>query len=213
MTGSSELPPLIAELPRLIAITDTTRLDARALLARAERLSALARPRSLAVQLRDKQLPARARFELGKALRDITRRYDQLLIVNDRLDLAQLLDADGVHLTETSVSVRDARVVLGQTRVFRACHSLEALATSEYTEVDAAVLSPIFEPRKNSPALGIQALRQAIEIAEPRAVYALGGIDPERARTATTAGAAGVAAIGAAWSEEPQSLMAALGCL
>ena len=101
--------PRAAVRPRLIVITDTTRVAAELLLARVEALAARARPGTVMIQLRDRELAAAARLELGRRLREITRARGQWLAVNDRVDLALWLAADALHLGEGSVSVPDAR--------------------------------------------------------------------------------------------------------
>ena len=98
--------------PRLIAISDGERGQTEFWLAQLEQLLGGARPGSVAVLLRDRQLPIRERRQLGEALRRLTERFGQALLVSDRIDLACLLGADGVHLSEASVAVEDARLLL-----------------------------------------------------------------------------------------------------
>jgi thiamine-phosphate pyrophosphorylase len=184
------------DLPRLVAITDLSRFP----LARTLEIWALlcsgARPGSVAVQLRGPDQPARRLLELGRELADVARAAGQFLIVNDRLDLGRLLEADGVHLGEGGVSSVDART-LGPFRwIFRACHAPD---TAGAIDADALVLSPILAPRKGAPALGLTAIERARAALERRgsgAVFALGGITPETAATCCGSGAQGVAAIG-----------------
>ncbi|HLV22259.1 MAG TPA: thiamine phosphate synthase [Polyangiaceae bacterium] len=203
--------------PRLIAITDRTRWDAPTLVERADRLARRAQPGTLLVLLRDKHLPARERLDLGRRLRAVTRTNAQGFGVADRLDLALLLDADGVHLGEGSVSPREAREVVGADGFLsRACHAVAPLAAEDLREVDALLLSPIVAARKGRAALGaaaIQGLRGALAAAGAGhvGVYGLGGVDADSAGACLTAGARGVAAIGAAFAPDPEPLLAALG--
>jgi thiamine-phosphate pyrophosphorylase len=159
-------------------------------------LAASARAGSVAVQLRAPGEPARRLLELGAALKEIAASHGQWLIVNDRLDLATLLEADAVHLGEASVSVADARRLLDARPLFRACHA--PLAVSGLG-ADALLLSPIAAPRKGAPAIGLPALRAAAETlaraGEQTLLYALGGITPEAVDGCLSAGAFGVAAI------------------
>ena len=66
------------------------------------------------VQLREKNVPARERYELGLDLRELTRDSGVPLIVNDRVDIAQAIDADGVHLGDEDLPVEVARDLLGE---------------------------------------------------------------------------------------------------
>lgn len=171
----------------------------------------------LCVQLRDPALPAGARLALGLRLRQATSALGAALVVNDRLDLALLLGAEGVHLGRGSVAVEDARALLdrhgrGRAWISVACHDLDDVARAAEAGADAAVLSPIFASPGKGPPLGLAALgeaRRAIDAAartERRiALIALGGVDAGTARACLEAGADGVAAIRAA----PAALLAA----
>jgi thiamine-phosphate pyrophosphorylase len=184
------------DFPRLIAITDLQRFSADHTLAVWRALAGSARAGSVGVQLRAPAEPARRLLEFGAALRAIAESHGQWLIVNDRLDLAALLEADAVHLGEASVSVADARRLWDAGPLFRACHA--PLAVSGLG-ADALLLSPIAAPRKGARALGLAALRGAAETlaraGEQTRLYALGGIKPESAKACLSAGAFGVAAI------------------
>ena len=61
------------------------------------------------IQLREKDMSRRAKLELGLKLRELTRREGVLFIVNDDIDLAVILDADGVHLGQEDIPIRFAR--------------------------------------------------------------------------------------------------------
>jgi len=189
--------------PQLIAIVDCERAGFGEWLARLEPLLALARPGSVAVMLRDRQLPARERRAMGAALRVITSAHAQLLSVNDRLDLALLLDADAVHLPVSGVTVEDARA-LGARQGRRwwvscACHEPSDAAV---TDADALLLSPVADARKGRPALGVGGVERARAALDARAgadcrLYALGGVTAANVPEWLGAGAHGVAVIGA----------------
>jgi thiamine-phosphate pyrophosphorylase len=201
---------------RLIAITDRAAASAATTLSRVERLVKRARPRSVVVQLRDRELGARERLQFGSELGALARAHRQLFQVNDRLDLAVVLDADGVHLGEASVTTHDARALLGAERfVTRACHDAERAAE---LDADAILLSPVFAPRKAAAALGAQSLARARQLlcegTRPARLFALGGVDATNAASCLTAGADGAAAIGATvGNDAPEALLAALGIL
>jgi len=217
VTGSAARPsPRAAIRPRLIVITDTTRVDVPRLLVRVDALAARAAPGSVMVQLRDRELDLAARLELGRRLRALTRARGQWLAVNDRIDLALLLEADALHLGERSVSAPDARRLWGDGWISRACHDPEAAMAAG---ADAVILSPVLAPRKGSPALGAAALgraraRLAAGSSPAALLVALGGVTAATARACLGAGADAVAAIGAALEEDdPGPLLAAVGVL
>lgn len=145
-----------------------------------------------AVQLREKDLPARELVTLGREVQEVCRRNGAPLLINDRLDVACALGADGVHLGGGSVEVDDARRLLGPGKLVGAsCHDDAELLRR--AGADFATFSPIFpSPGKGAP-IGLGALRHAA--AAPLPLFALGGVDEGNARGALEAGAHGVAAI------------------
>jgi thiamine-phosphate pyrophosphorylase len=206
--------------PVLIAITDSARGSFEAWLLQLERLLALALPGSVQVMLRDRELPVRSRRALGDRLRALTLQHAQTLSVNDRLDLAVLLGADAIHLSESSVSVGDARAFASlqaqHWSISRACHDVVEAASSE---ADALVLAPVAEGRKGRPALGIAGLERARAARARRAtragscrLYALGGVTPANVAALVAAGADGVALIGSLLEPDaPRALVENLG--
>ncbi len=140
---------------------------------------------------------------LGRELRGRTRAVGAQLWVNDRLDVARLVEAEGIHLGRGSVTVEDARTLLGPgVTVSMSAHSLDDVALARDRGADVVMLSPIFaSPGKGSP-LGIDALRDAVRVAgSSLRVIALGGIDLDRGLASVEAGAGGFAAIRADLSE------------
>lgn len=198
---------LARPLPRLIVLSDAARVHpAGADTWLGELLPQLllaSKPGSVAVQLRHKDAPACQRLQWGRVLRAMTRQYGHWLVVNERLDLVRLLDADGVHLPDAGVSVADARVIAGpKAWIFRAWHGEDlrgafGSGTVEHLP-DAWVLSPVVEARKGRSPLGTSGLREICARQGSRPIYALGGITDASAAGCLEAGAAGVAVIGAA---------------
>jgi thiamine-phosphate pyrophosphorylase len=152
------------------------------------------------VQLREKDLPTSELFALARELRRLTRHYGALLLINDRIDVAQAVEADGVHLGGQSLPVAVARRLLGP-------KPLLAVSTHHRVEIEAAAasgadfvtFSPIYAtPSKTAygPPQGVEKLRAACTGA-PLPVFALGGITAARLSEVLAAGAAGVACIAA----------------
>jgi thiamine-phosphate pyrophosphorylase len=185
--------------PRVVQITEASVLPEPVLFARLSALAALpeAARRRYAVQLRDPGLPARELLALGLRLREATRAAGAALIVNDRLDLAIALGAEGVHLGRRSVTVADARALLPEgTWVSVACHAPAEVARAADEGADAALLSPIFASPGKGPPIGVEALREARRVAGGRLqIVALGGVTAENAGSCFAAGADAVAAI------------------
>jgi len=159
-----------------------------------------------AVQLREKDLPTSKLLELARALVAVCRPRGAPLLINDRPDVALASAADGVHLTGGSVSVEEARSLLGQRLIGASCHTpaeLEARAGADF-----ATFSPIFpSPGKGDP-LGLGALASAAR--SPVPLFALGGVDASNAGDVIEAGAQGVAAIRSWLLPDPASATALL---
>jgi thiamine-phosphate pyrophosphorylase len=199
--------------PILILITDPERLAPTEIAARFSRVANAAKPGSIAFQLRHPGAPARPLLELGRALLSIAEETGQTLWVNDRIDVALALGVHGLHLGEESVATSDARRLMPIAFVSRACHDPAEVSR---LDADAVILSPILEPRKGRPALGLEALRSVRQALAKRPaaplLLALGGIDAERAPACIEAGADGVCVMGAVHGEaDPLSLVRALG--
>lgn len=190
------------DLPVVHLITD--RRLARDLAARADAaLAGLPRGRA-SIHLREKDLGGRELLALARALATVCRRHGQLLLVNDRLDVALAAGADGVHLPAAGIPPGEARRIVGSGRLIGvSCHSAADVARAKAGGADFAFLSPIHDTpskREFGPPLGVGALREAARLGLP--LVALGGIGAGNAAEARAAGAWGVAAI-RAWLEGP----------
>jgi thiamine-phosphate pyrophosphorylase len=153
-----------------------------------------------AIQLREKDLAAEEVLRIGKRLLPLCRAAGAALIINDRVDVALALGADGVQLTRRSVSPKLARGMAGAGMILGiSCHSLGDVQEAVEGGVDFLVFGPVFTtPSKASygPPLGTDLLRQAKALCD-LPVFAIGGIVPELVPEVLDAGADGVAAISA----------------
>lgn len=184
---------------RLYLVTDRTLVpDLPAAVARA---LAGVPPGAAAVQLREKDLSARALYELALALRPLCRARNAPLLVNDRLDVALAADLDGVHLGGGSIDVADARTLLGSRLIGASCHSEAELAAR--AGADFATFGPV-HPTPSKARYGAPVGLEALAAAAARGVplFALGGVGIAEAPEALRAGARGVAAI-RAWLAAP----------
>jgi len=185
-------------------------------------------PGAIAVQLREKDLPAHELYELARALLPITRRYAAPLLLNDRLDVAIAAGADGVHLPSNGLPVIEARRLLGPWALIGvSTHKLGEIVAAAESGADFAVFGPVFDPLSkpaSSAAGGAEGLGAACRAAA-LPVYALGGITAERIHRlhrsgafadGESAGPAGAGVIGAViGADHPrkaaQALLEALG--
>ncbi len=134
--------------------------------------------------------------ETGLRLREATRRREGLLLVGLDAELAEAVEADGIHLPERALNQAAALAATRPGwRIIGAVHSAEALAG--VGGLDAAVLSPVFPPGGASagqPALGVRGFSDLVRAAAIP-VYALGGVDAGNARGLAGSGACGIAGV------------------
>jgi thiamine-phosphate pyrophosphorylase len=163
------------------------------------------------VQLRDKALSARERYELGRELRTITAEAGVDFVVDDRVDLAQALDADGVHVGQSDLPVPVARDLLGPDAVVGCSVSTVAEAEraaaegADYLGVGAVYDTDSKDVDPAEAGLGPERVRE-IAAAVDLPLVAIGGIDAANAAAVVEAGADAVAVISAiAAAEDPET--------
>ncbi|HEX9294755.1 MAG TPA: thiamine phosphate synthase [Polyangiaceae bacterium] len=187
-------------LPELIAITDPSLADDRLADLTLRMLSAVPRG-SVGIQVRDKVRPASAMLSLAERLHAICAPFEAPLYVNDRLDIALGIGAQGVHLGSRSVDANDARRLLGPSAFISvAAHGVEDLVAPRTSGATAALVSPVFSSPGKGPPGGTDLLSDARRAAPHLRIYALGGVAPENIDRCAAAGADGVAAIRALWT-------------
>ena len=147
------------------------------------------------IQVREKQMADRELLEHARRIRGITHEFGALLIINDRPDLAVLADADGVHVGQDELSVRDARRILGPDRLVGvSTHSIEQARQAVLDGADYLGVGPTFPSNTKSfnEFAGLEFVKQvAAEISLPW--FAIGGIAPENIAAVIKAGAKRVA--------------------
>lgn len=151
------------------------------------------------IQLRDKLLDDRPLLERARMLRKICRGPDTLFIMNDRPDLAVLAEADGVHVGQEELSVKDARLIVGPRRLVGvSTHSIQQARQAVLDGADYIGVGPTFpsgtKPFDHFP--GLELVRAvAAEIALP--AFAIGGITLDNLPQVLDAGLTRVAVSGA----------------
>jgi len=153
-----------------------------------------------AVQLREKDLTTRDLYHLAGKLLAVTREAGAALLINDRVDVAMALPADGVHLTRRSLPPKEARELLGPARLIGiSCHSLAEVREAVDGGADFVILGPIYETPSKTPygAPLTTTLLQQARAATTLPILAIGGINRARIPDVMAAGADGVAVISA----------------
>lgn len=181
----------------LYLITDRTQTRGRPLL---DVLEAAMRGGVRAVQLREKDLSSRELYELAHELRKSTRLHRCRLIINDRADIALAVDADGVHLGNSSMPIYRVRALLGQDRLIGvSCHNQLNVITAEEKGADFVTFGPIYPtPSKviYGAPVGLEMLRTVSDIST-LPIFGLGGVKKHSIADLLAHGAAGAACVSA----------------
>ena len=183
---------------RLCVITDAPLSRGRSHLEVAE---AAIRGGADVVQLRDKTASGGALYQVAFALRKLTREAKVPLIVNDRLDIALAVDADGVHVGQSDLPASVVRRILGPGKVLGVtAETGEEALLAEKDGADYLGVGPVFEARGTKSDAGApQGVEQIARIrgVSRLPIVAIGGIKAENARRVLEAGATAVAVISA----------------
>lgn len=169
------------------------------------------------VQLREKGASARERYELGTRLRELTREADIPLIVNDRIDLAAAIDADGVHLGDDDLPISVAQDRLAEDAIVgRSVSTPEAARRAEREGADYLGVGAVYgttskdtDPEQSNIGLDrVRAIRDATDLP----FVGIGGVTSDNARSVVEAGANGVAVISAITAaDDPEAATRRLG--
>lgn len=160
-----------------------------------------------AIQLRRKQELGRKFVELGRAIRTITLEYGVLFFINDRVDVAQIVDADGVHIGQDDMSCQDARRILGDKIIGVSAETIEEAVVAQQEGADYLGVGAIYPTKSKADAslTGIEGLRNIITSVQIP-VVAIGGIGKEQVAETMQTGTAGVAVVSAVMSAlQPQA--------
>lgn len=184
------------QLPRIYPITDRHISG----LSHAEQVANLAKGGATLIQLRDKSATARDFFhEAAKAV-TLARKLGVKIIINDRVDIALSLSADGVHLGQSDMPPQAARRMLGDNAIIGlSTHNLRQAVAAAEEPVDYIAIGPIFSTTSKPdthPVVGLDGLAK-VRASVSTQLVAIGGITDRNAAAVFTAGADSVALIDA----------------
>ena len=167
-----------------------------------------------AVQLREKDLQGRELLALASRLRDLCRSYGARLLINDRIDVALAVGADGVHLPVNSFAPADARRLLGpQALIGASTHSLDEARAAANGGADFIVFGPVFKtPSKRGfgAPVGLDTLAEVTRTVDIP-VLAIGGVAADGVYAVRQRGARGIAVISALLAaDDPRAAAAEL---
>ena len=152
------------------------------------------------VQLREKSASTRTFVELAQRLKPVCEAAGVPLIINDRLDVALVVDADGVHIGQSDMPYEVARRILGPDKIIGlSVENFDDLERANALDVDYVGISPVYgTPTKTDTAepFGLEGLRRAVELSIHPTV-AIGGMNASTVGDVMAVGTDGVAVVSA----------------
>jgi thiamine-phosphate pyrophosphorylase len=131
------------------------------------------------LQLREKNLCTKDFVELAKKVKQLCDLYDVIFIVNDRVDIAMLAEADGIHVGQDDMKISDVRKLVGENMIIgKSTHAIEQAQGAIEEGVDYIGVGPVFETptKKGRKAVGLEYVKWVSENIKIPA-FAIGGID------------------------------------
>lgn len=156
------------------------------------------------VQLREKDCTSKEFYQLAKDVKEITDAYEIPLLINDRLDIALAVGADGVHLGQSDLPIRVARDILGSDKIVGAtANTLERAEEAWKAGADYLGVGDVFgtttkADTKRVTLEELKAIKELVEIP----VVAIGGINAENIASLRASGVDGAAVISAIIAEK-----------
>jgi thiamine-phosphate pyrophosphorylase len=152
------------------------------------------------VQIREKDSDTRDFFQLAMAMKKELDKTGVPLIINDRVDVAMAIDADGVHVGQTDLPCAVAREMIGPEKILGvSINTFEQVDEAHKLNIDYLSLSPVFPtPTKpdTTPAFGIEGLKKARQMTS-RPLMTIGGINKTNLKDIVDTGMDGVAVVSA----------------
>ena len=183
------------ELPKIYPITDV-RLSK---ISHVEQVEKLIEGGAKFIQLREKYASAREFYKSAESALKISRKHNVKIIINDRVDIALALKADGVHLGQDDLPPAEARKILGEKAIIGfSTHNVEQAIAAVRMPIDYLAIGPIYttKTKENPDAIvGLEGLRKVREATGNFPLVAIGGINLENLREVYDAGANSAAII------------------
>lgn len=182
-------------LPKIYPITDVfiTKLT------HLEQVKELIKGGATVIQLREKHASPREFYESAKEVLDYTHGSEIKIIINDRVDIALALKADGVHLGQDDLSPENARKILGnETIIGFSTHNIEQAIEAVKFPLDYIAIGPVFATKtkeKPEPIIGLESVKTVREAIGNFPLVAIGGINLENAQSVFQSGATSIALI------------------
>lgn len=195
------------ELPQLYPLTDA----ALSGLSHPEQVERLMDGGARLIQLREKDLPPLEFYRQAKLALRAARQRGVRMIINDRVDIALALQADGVHLGQDDLPPEAARRLLGENAIIGlSTHNTDQARQAATFPVNYVAIGPVFSTatkRDTAREVGLEGVRAVRNAVGTMPLVAIGGVTEANARQVIDAGADAVALIGALLSRPEETIV------
>ncbi|QZY53993.1 thiamine phosphate synthase [Crassaminicella profunda] len=156
------------------------------------------------LQLREKKSSSRTFYQHALKMKDLCKKYDVPLIINDRLDIAQAIDADGVHLGQSDLPLTIARTILGPEKIIGiSARTIEDAILAENNGADYLGVGAVFPTStKNDATVISEKVFHDIQANVSIPIVAIGGITLDNASTIIRRKVNGIAVVSAILGQE-----------
>lgn len=182
-------------LPKLYPVTDVSLTE----LSHLEQVKRFIAGGATFIQLREKHVAPKEFYESAKTVLDYTRGTDIKIIINDRVDIALAVKADGVHLGQHDLPPACARKILGDEAIIGfSTHNLEQAVEAAELPINYIAVGPVFATKSKEnpdPVVGLENLKKVREAVGDFPLVAIGGINFENFRAVIEYGADSLALI------------------
>jgi thiamine-phosphate pyrophosphorylase len=188
-------------LPKIYPITDTSLSG----LSHRDQVEQLIQGGATLIQLREKRMSPREFLHDAREALTVARSAGVKIIINDRVDVAMVIGADGVHLGQTDMPVKAARRLLGERAIVGfSTHNAEQVDDALHLPINYLAFGPVFPTASKEnpdPIVGVDLLSEIKSRAGSLPLIAIGGITKERVPAVLIAGADSVATISALFDQ------------
>lgn len=188
------------EMMKLYGVTDRSWLGARTLY---EQVEAAIKGGATIIQLREKKMPEEEFLQEARELKMLCNAYKIPFIINDNISVALAMDADGVHLGQGDMELKQAREILGPDKIIGvSAHNVEEAVQAEKNGADYLGAGAVFSTASKADvtSLSMETLKEICE-AVSIPVVAIGGISEENMDQLKGTGISGVAVISALFAQ------------
>lgn len=150
------------------------------------------------IQLRAKDASVKNFIEMARDIKEVTDKYKATFIINDRVDICLLVDADGIHIGQEDLPLKEARKLLGEDKIIGiSTHTIEEASDAEKDGADYIAFGPIYKTKTKTDTHSVQGLDKLKKISEVSnlPLVAIGGINKDNISEVMKQGATSSAVI------------------